>query len=762
MTDDERIYELDRLTKIIKIIKYQLASCKLVSDNAKDTLKSSLSHYWDDRSRSDEAQLIATLDRNKGLAAIYTREYRQLQQMKNNPYFGRIDFSEEHNSSAACPEKIYIGIAGLTDKESYELLIYDWRTPLAGMFYDFSRGPAFYSCPEGTIHGYISLKRQYKVIGGTMKYMFDSDLIIEDEVLQEVLSKTADEKMHTIVSSIQREQNQVIRNKDDQFVFVEGPAGSGKTSIALHRIAFLLYQHRETINSGNILILSPNSIFSDYISHVLPEIGEENVPHTTFHSLISDFAANYSLSTETRNEHLEALFTVNYNDSSNKSIDRITNIRFKTSNDFNHMLEQYLRYIDHNLLLTYPPILFRDQIVFSQADWQLYNDRLSYLPLIRRLTKIKELISSRLRPLIHQMRKQKTKEITDKAEEVNEKTIRALARIAAKKEFASVIAEIQQLTVIDPLDYYRRLFDLDDLFYRFYDGTLGKSQCQLIRDYTLAYLQYGRIPYEDSSAVLYFYWKLHGFPFQPAIKYLVIDEAQDYTALQFKILATLFPNCSWTVLGDPAQSLHPYIQTINFPEAARLMGLDKPALFRLTKSYRSTSEIQLFCQSLLPNDYYQVDHIQRSGPKPQVIKAANWKSFVIQTVSLLQDIQIQPWQTIAVICKTAQQCSVIHQEIVGSVDVKLITHDDNTFPQGIIIIPSYLAKGLEFDIVLVLHTDTENYRQEADRNILYTVCTRAMHRLYLLHYKELSNIILSIDPQLYHSSATKNINYAEH
>ncbi len=752
MTNEDRTYELNRLAKIIKIIEFQLQKCKLVTENAEDTLKNSLTDYWDERKGSDEAQLLATLNRNKGLAAIYTREYRQLQQLKKNPYFGRIDFLEEQDSSAACPEKIYIGIAGLTEKESHELLIYDWRSPLAGMFYDFSRGPAFYSSPDGSIQGYISLKRQYKIINGTMKYMFDSDLIIEDEVLQEVLSKAADEKMHTIVSSIQYEQNQVIRNKNDRFVFVEGPAGSGKTSIALHRIAFLLYQHRETINSRNILILSPNRIFSDYISHVLPEIGEENVPHTTFNNLLSDFIADFSLNAESRNDHLEYLYAVNNN--TNNLDDRIANIQFKTSNDYNNMLGKYLDFIDHSLLLSYPAIIFKDQTIFSQADWQIYNDRLSFLPLIRRLAKIKELIKIRLRPLIHQLRKQKIKEITDQAEEVNEKTIRALARIAAKKEFSAVRNEIEQLTMINLLDLYRRLFEFEDQFLSFYNGELNKNECKLICDYTLNYLSCGRIPYEESSPLLYFYWKLHGFPSQSDIKYLVIDEAQDYTSLQFKILVNLFTNCSWTVLGDPSQSLHPYMQTINFREAARTIGFDKLAFFRLTKSYRSTLQIQSFCQALLPAEHEKVDHIQRIGVKPIVIQTTNLQSYVNKIEYLLHDIQTQPWQTIAVIGKTAQQCSVIHRELNGRIATKLITHDNQTFCSGITIIPSYLAKGLEFDVVLVLYTDTEHYHQEADRKILYTVCTRAMHRLYLLYYKELSTIISSIDSQLYQFGET--------
>ena len=236
-------------------------------------LRNTLGDYWENtgRNSADTAQYIEAIDRQRSLAAISENRRRQLVRMADSPYFGRLDFAEDTTE----PEVFYIGIASLSEDSSSQLLVYDWRTPVAGMFYDFERGPAWYQCPAGVIEGVITRKRQYKIVSGNMVYLFDSDIKIDDEMLQELLTKSADEQMHTIVTSIQREQNQIIRNEGHRVVFVRGPAGSGKTSIALHRIAFLLYRDRETLTSQNVLILSPNHIFSEYISSVLPEIGEE-------------------------------------------------------------------------------------------------------------------------------------------------------------------------------------------------------------------------------------------------------------------------------------------------------------------------------------------------------------------------------------------------------------------------------------------------------------------------------------------------------
>lgn len=751
MNELERKYELERLQTILLLIKNLLASGADYKNDTEIQLRNTLGDYWENvgRETADEAQLIEVVERQRSITTVINDNYQQLKRIIDSPYFGRIDFTETTAQEAIDTEQIYIGISTLTDPVNGDLLIYDWRAPIAGMFYDFERGRASYSCPSGTITGIISLKRQYKIVNSTMKYMFDSDLKIDDEMLQELLGESTDDKMRSIVTSIQREQNQVIRNEGHRLLFVQGPAGSGKTSIALHRVAYLLYRDKESLTAKNVLILSPHHIFSDYISNVLPEIGEENVLHTTFHDYITASMSELPLIVENRSDHLEFLFT---NHGSPNLSNHIANISYKSSADFESVLQNLLHYLDKEMIATYPPITFREQVIFSQEDWQeYYLTSLSFLPVKRRLIKIQEIILVRMRPLVHKIRKAKEAEIVATAEEVNEKTIQVLARIAAKEELASLVAQIETLTSIDSLSLYQQLFEEEELFQRYRADTPIPPHWSKIKEDTLSKLRGGLLPYEDSFPFFYFQGMLEGFPAKLEIKHLVIDEAQDYTALQYKILTYLFPNCSWTILGDLAQIVHPYLPTVDFETASHIINIPAPIIFRLTQSYRSTREIQNFCRALLPT-IDETKSIHRSGALPQVIRVERHdlvSSILNREITKLQE---EGWHSIAMICKTAQDCTIIYDQLNTEIKLTLISTENDEYHRGIIVIPAYLAKGLEFDAVFVLNTDAETYGFTGDANILYTICTRALHRLSLFYSGNLSPLITNLASDLYQFS----------
>ncbi len=756
MNELERKYELERLQTILLLIKNLLASGASYKNGTQIELRNTLEDYWENagRENADEAQLIEVVERQRGITTVINDNHQQLKRMIDSPYFGRIDFTEATVQESMDAEKIYIGISTLTDPVTGDLLIYDWRSPIAGMFYDFERGNAFYICPAGTITGIISLKRQYKIVNSTMKYMFDSDLKIDDEMLQELLGKSTDDKMSSIVTSIQREQNQVIRNEGHRLLFVQGPAGSGKTSIALHRVAYLLYRDKETLTTKNVLILSPHHIFSDYISNVLPEIGEENVLHTTFHDYITSAMSELPLLVENRSDHLEFLFTNHGNPS---LYSYIANISYKSSADFEGVLQNFLQYLDKEMILTYPPIIFREQVIFSQEDWQeYYLTSLSFLPVKRRLIKIQEIILLKMRPLVHKIRKEKEAEIVAAAEEVNEKTIQVLARIAAKEELAPLVTKIETLTSIDSFALYQRLFEEEDLFQRYRGDTPIPSHWPKIKKHTLAKLGDGLLPYEDSFPFFYFQGILEGFPAKLEIKHLVIDEAQDYTPLQYKILTCLFPNCSWTILGDLAQIVHPYLPTVDFEAASHIINIPAPIIFRLTQSYRSTREIQNFCRALLPA-IDETKSIHRSGALPQVIRVEKHDSVSSILNREIAKLQKEGWHSIAMICKTAQDCTIIYDQLKTEINLTLISTENDEYHRGIIVIPAYLAKGLEFDAVFVLNADAETYGFTGDANILYTICTRALHRLSLFYSGNVSPIITNIAPHLYQFSIEESI-----
>lgn len=747
MTDNERAYELARLNRTLEEIRKQLAAASSKCADSRDELQNHLTDYWESYGGNmwDEAQMIEAVERQRSITAVIHQNHVTLQKALASPYFGRIDFIEDW-AGETIPEQIYIGITTLTDRQTDELLVYDWRAPVSGMYYDFERGKSWYQAPMGNVTGTITLKRQYKIIDGHIKYMFDSDLKIDDEILQEILSKSADDKMHTIVTSIQREQNQIIRNEENKLLVVTGPAGSGKTSIALHRIAYLLYRERDTIAAKNILIFSPNHIFSDYISNVLPEMGEENVLQTTFQDYIASFRDLLPLEIEDRTSQLEEVLSAS---NSNELSIRIASVKYKTSAAFEAVIENYLRYYQEQLILDYPDIQYGGQTLFTKAEWKAYYlTDLTFLPPFRRLAKIREIINLRIRPITHELRRKKEAEITATAEEVNEKTIKAMARVAARQELGELIAVIDRLTRLNPLALYRKLFEDRTLFQQLASGSSIPQEWPGICKQTRSWLNTGKMSNEDSFAFLYFQGMLEGFPVRNTIRYLVIDEAQDYTRLQYKILAHLFPRCSWTILGDPAQIVHPYTHGVKFQELSSIVPLANPRLVNLSRSYRSTKEIQAFCNSLL-SETPSAEMINRSGKLPQLVKLNQLKpDFFLQAISHLQE---EGCRSIAIICKTIRQSIALYQAMQTPKNISLIINEDAEFRRGIVIIPAFLAKGLEFDGVLVYDVTALNYGHDAERNLLYTVCTRALHHLILCYKGELSPFIKSVNSELYHA-----------
>ena len=372
------------------------------------------------------------------------------------------------------------------------------------------------------------------------------------------------------------------------------------------------------------------------------------------------------------------------------------------------------------------------------------------MPPVVRLKKIKSIIQKRMHEFVHEIRQEKTKEITDTGEEVNDKVINILARMQARDELRPITDQIEQLTTLNAITEYKNLFRHNRLFH--ITATTIPSEWAMIKSQTLTAINKGILPYEDIPPFLYFQGVLQGFPASTDIKHVVIDEAQDYTMLQYRILAQLFPNCSWTIVGDPAQVVQPFLTTASFSEAGSILGLEQTLLFRLTKSYRSTKEIQAFCQSLLP-DMEKTLSFNRLGQLPFLVQLKHEKDLISAIVATLHTIS-QSWRSIGIITKNAVQALAVYQDVKDAINLTLVTKEEDEFHQGIIIMPSYLAKGLEFDAVLVLDVDNKNYCQEQDRHILYTICTRALHCLYLYYIDTPSPFIVPINNDLYKTAST--------
>ncbi len=661
----------------------------------------------------------------------------RLERMYLSPYFARIDFLEDGEEN---PEKIYIGIHNLSTSNTRQILVYDWRAPISGMFYDFETGLSNYECPAGLIQGQMLLKRQYKIENLNISYMFDSSLSINDEMLREILGKSTDNKMKTIVTSIQREQNTVIRNGQDRILIVEGPAGSGKTSIALHRAAYLLYKYRKNISSENILIFSPNHVFEDYISSVLPELGEEDIRRSTFADFFKNmFDTKYRI--ETVNEQMEYIFSVN------PGKIRLSSIKFKASLEFLTIMKNYIEQLENGEGLDFKDITINNTLIITADEiYRLFINDYSLFPYAKRLEKLRQ----RIFYLLEQCEEKHTEEESaenrlqqDNSFSEEERKVAEHKRMA---ELELLRNEIIQMTAFDIYRLYKNLFGNITSFAP-YSDNIETEEMENVGIHTCSRLEQGIINYEDFAPIIYLKTVLDTPLNAKSVKHVIIDEAQDYTAVQYEIFKKVFEHGNMTILGDVNQSINGYMNIGSFDNIADVFDKKHTKSISLTKSYRSSKEIADFCKEIL-NSSNPSEQLNRHGNKPKIIQAdkSNIYSRIARDIS---ELKSRNCKLIAVICKTASQCKVTYESLKAHLDISLVSNQNEEYHGDVIVIPSYLAKGLEFDAVLVNSIEDTDYCEEEDRRLLYTVCTRALHELYLYYFDKTSGFIKSINQDLY-------------
>ncbi|MGY2134323.1 HelD family protein [Hymenobacter sp. HD11105] len=643
-------------------------------------LRDKKQYIHEHQSGMDEADMVAADQSINRMAftgeAAVARKHKLLL-LRQSPYFGRLDFVAR--GQARLP--VYIGLSSFLDEGQRRGLIYDWRAPIASLFYDFELGPASFATPSGPIHGTIDLKRQYKIRDGRLEFMLDSAVNIHDEVLQRELAKSADDKLKNIVATIQRDQNAVIRNDTAAVMVIQGVAGSGKTSIALHRLAFLLYRYRETIAAKDILIISPNKVFADYISNVLPELGEEHIPELGMDELAADLLEN-KYEFQTFFEQVAALLQA----PDPAFIDRL---RFKSSLDFLSQLNQYLLHVENHYFtateLRVGPTLVPG--AFLSAKFKAYHR----VPLLRRL------------PLM--------------AEDVRAYVRDATRRKLTGSEKAKIGEALPRLLKFQSvLDFYRD-------FYRW----LGKPE--LFR-----FDHRRQLEYADVFALIYLRLRLEGLTTYEHVKHLLVDEMQDYTPVHYAVLARLF-SCRKTILGDVSQTVNPYsassAETIErvFPQAD---------VVRLYRSYRSTVEITAFTQRIIPNP--RIIPLERHGPEPVLTRYGSPGEELRAMQALIRAFPDSPYHSLGIICKTLRQAQEAHRALQAP-GVHLLTAESTTFHEGVVITTAHLAKGLEFDAVLVPFASARTYNTEVDKGMLYVACTRAMHQLTLTYCGEITPLV---------------------
>lgn len=665
---------------------------------------------------------------------------QKLERLYLSPYFGRIDFLEEGESS---PEQVYIGISTLKDTRSGSFLIYDWRAPISSMFYDYEIGKSGYDCPMGIISGELLLKRQYKIANRQIDYMFDSSLKIDDEILQEVLCKSVDSRMKIIVASIQREQNSIIRNDKNKILIVQGVAGSGKTSIALHRAAYLLYKYRESIHAENIVIFSPNQVFNDYISDVLPELGEENICQTTFREHFLKMIESNILK-EDAYDQMEYLLN-SRGQADYKT--RAGSIRFKASLQFMEALKKYIQLIEKDGIL-FKDIFYNSRLIISGEELSdLFTREYAKLPLGKRLEKIRNRIYFLLQPY-----EKKTEGESEEKNNRDGKPIRddgtgdvgsnmVLNGLKALKE------NIDGMTALNFYQIYINLFKDRELLQGFVSENPPENLKEICQ-YTLESLQNNQVKYEDLAPLVYLKGKTGSFPDASSIKHVIIDEVQDYTPLQIEIINSTFSKCNITMLGDINQSINSHMSVGNYQTISEIFKNRDAVTISLNKSYRSTREITDFSKEILL-DSKHIEYLNRSGEKPEIVRAADSEHLMRCIAEEISRIKEKGFQSIAVICRTAGQSAKFHKYLQKHMSVNFISKSDAEFTKGVVVVPSYLAKGLEFDAVLICCTGGEDYSSGDERNLFYTICTRALHVLNIYYIDELPGFVSHIDPQYY-------------
>lgn len=663
--------------------------------------------------------------------AKQVEKYRRIQP---SPYFGRIDLIEENSDF---PEKIYIGLTNVMDKKNHDVYVYDWRAPISSIFYRYELGKAAYSAPMGQVNCDVLLKRQYKIQNGCLKYFFDCSIRITDEILQDVLSHNSSPKMKNIVETIQREQDIIIRDTANQLLVVQGVAGSGKTSVALHRVAFLLYQGlNSNLQARNFIIISPNAIFSSYIASVLPELGEENVRQITYSELLTMlFKGRFTV--ESRESQLEVLIN-----SRNTNTERIKrkSIALKGSRDFLIILQRMLWHYTHHVI-PFEDVYFEG--VTLETGQRLKNRFLNNkigIPMAKQLQRLENMLLNKMRPLQKRKLEKIEKMVAINPEHLLE--IKSYSRLLSMKIGKTFRRKIYSFTRIDYFEIYRMLFNNSKLFYRLAEGIALPQEIESIICTTRKNIEEGTLAYEDCAPLLYLMIKVHGCDCFEDIKHVVIDEAQDYLPLQYEIFKLLFKTADYTIMGDINQSLEKDRETSFYDEIAAILAKEKTLKLFLNKGYRSSFEINAFCRELL-NSAQEFESFERHEEAPSIKEREN-PDHICRTIS--EDIRQyleEGYESIAVICKNNQEAESVYSQLpIGK--IRLVKASDDNLQKGVVIVPAYLAKGLEFDVVLVYGVNKENYSTHFDRKLLYVACTRALHRLVLYYCGEPSPFIKQI------------------
>lgn len=638
-------------------------------------IKNMHEYYWENYTEMDEYGYENYDNQQALLHQVHANEEKlskrkRLTKMLESPFFGRVDFRYDGEEES---ETFYIGIGNFAPRAGMRPLIYDWRAPVSGLFYDYDRGPAAYDAPGGRMEGEITSKWQYKIKNGHMLYGFESDTKIDDEILKQELGSGGDVQLKNIVRTIQKEQNAIIRNTEDRILAIQGAAGSGKTSVALHRIAYLLYHDRENLKAANILILSPNNAFSDYISHILPELGEEHIQEMSFDLFAYKELKEAANDCEDRYDYLEKKM---------KFQDSEWEIRFKEkqSASFIGQMEGFLAMLEEDLV-NIRSITFKGFHKTEEEIIHLFYFKFQTVPLLARMDAVMEYLIDEYETL--------------RGKNISEEDMEALR------------------------ETFQKMYVTTDL-YEIYGWLLKDCGYPELSN---AEYERRKLEYEDVFPMLYLKYRLKGSRKHKNIKHLVIDEMQDYSYLQYSILSMLF-HCRMTILGDRAQTMDSECQDVT-KFLPKIFGR-KIRKIVMNKSYRNTLEIAEYAERIRGGEGLEL--FQRHGKEVEEFHGLSMEEMLENIEKQVKSANAQ-YETAAVITMNESDAYDIYRLLKNrQLPVSYMDRDTSVFKKGMTVTTFYLAKGLEFDQVFaVLGRETNPLYKQAK----YISATRALHELYV-------------------------------
>lgn len=661
LSKEDLLLEEKKLDETIKEINSQIEEVGVKITEEGESLKEFQRLRWEIEQEMDKGERIAFVSDNDLKISILnekTNKVRKLYRVKDNPYFASIIFNDE---------PIYIGINSI--KKDMDYLVMDWRAPISSLFYDFELGHASYTSPGGSEEGEITRKRQYRIEKGKLKHVFDTNINIDDDLLQEVLAETSSDKMKNIVNTIQAEQNQVIRDDKSKTIVVQGIAGSGKTSVALHRIAFLLYKI-DYLTSSNVLIFSPNNVFTEYISNVLPDLGEENTLQTTYHSFASSFIKEYTR-VESYSSFVERFY---------KGVRQDNDIiRFKLSDEIIPAIENFVKFYTKAARFT-GDLEYKEQIITMDELNQLLHERYDNKPLFERVDLI--------------------------AEKINNRYFKGTA-----KDLISITSRLYKVANFSK--------DYKEIYRCFFDSLIFKDIYPYMyrRNENIRNINNKVINYEDATPFIFMKCLLEGYPYQVHVREVVIDEAQDYTYLQYKMLAKIFKNANFTILGDVNQTVNPYYHYKNLNVLLNIFP-DKSKYLELNKTYRSSPEIIEYANEILGLSH--VSAIRKNVNLPVIRRSLKDLNHIGRDIIYLK----KKYKSIAIITKSIEEARVIAEELKKKYSkVSVIDIDTEKFSKELVVAPAYGVKGLEFDSAIIINNFS------SDSYLYYVAVTRSQHEL---------------------------------